>query len=275
MNPTDVVTLADANYAFFIAASAQWSREGEVLIRDGLQLVATKTRYPVGSFNCALPLDEPGDAHRAERWLRAAIEFFNARDRGCSILLRGEKDGALGRLCADIGMEKASEAPGMALDSPTAPPDLQDNVRIVRLSSPQQLEDFANVVAAGFAQLKLPEEICRGMFEHPERLLAPHVHFYVAYVDDRPAATTLAIESHGISGIYWVATHPDMQRRGLASALMRHASNEAFDLGARRVILQASPFGEPVYRRLGYREFCRYPCYFFSRSKLRAYLSKD
>ncbi len=270
MNANDLLILADANYAQSIVVSTLWSPEGEVVVRNDLQLVASATRFPAGSFNCIMPIGEPADARRAESWLHDAATFFGARNRGFSVLLRGEKDHVLDRACMSFGMEKLGTPPGMVLENRVAPATIPGNVEIVRVSSSRQLADFVDVAAVGFTQIKLPEDISRGLFIHHDRILSPYVHFYVAYLDGRPAATTMAVDSHGISGIYWVATHPDMQRRGLADAIMRFASNAAFDRGAPCVILQASPFGEPVYRRMGYREFTRYPSYFIRRSTLES-----
>jgi hypothetical protein len=67
-----------------------------------------------------------------------------------------------------------------------------------------------------------------------------------------------------------VATRPDAQRRGLGDAVTRRAGNEAFVRGAACVVLQASKFGEPVYRRMGYREIARYGWMFMSRAPLAA-----
>ena len=64
--------------------------------------------------------------------------------------------------------------------------------------------------------------------------------------------------SHGIAGIYWVGITPEARKRGLAEACTRWVGNAAFERGARCVVLQASPQGEPIYRRMGYREICRY-----------------
>jgi predicted GNAT family acetyltransferase len=54
---------------------------------------------------------------------------------------------------------------------------------------------------------------------------------------------------------------PDARGKGLAELCTRAVGNLAFDLGARVVVLQASVMGEPVYRRMGYREVTRYPYY--------------
>ena len=47
--------------------------------------------------------------------------------------------------------------------------------------------------------------------------------------------------------------------RGLAALVTRAAGNAGFDLGARLASLQASPMGEPVYRRMGYETIGSYP----------------
>ena len=70
--------------------------------------------------------------------------------------------------------------------------------------------------------------------------------------------------SHGIAGIYWVGTVKAARGRGLAEYCVREVGNAAFARGARKVILQASQFGEPVYKRMGYREFTRYPWFICS-----------
>ena len=68
--------------------------------------------------------------------------------------------------------------------------------------------------------------------------------------------------SHGIGGVYWVGTTPAGRGRGLAEACTRTVTNIAFDEGARMVTLQASPMGDPIYRRMGYRQIGSYALYF-------------
>ncbi|MCF0150228.1 MAG: GNAT family N-acetyltransferase [Firmicutes bacterium] len=50
-----------------------------------------------------------------------------------------------------------------------------------------------------------------------------------------------------------IATPPEYRGRGLACAIVSHIAKEAAQLGAPLLSLQASPLGEPVYARLGYR----------------------
>jgi ribosomal protein S18 acetylase RimI-like enzyme len=97
----------------------------------------------------------------------------------------------------------------------------------------------------------------------------------VAYVGDRPASCAIARASHGIAGLYWIATQPELHRRSLGSAITRHASNAAFAAGAAAVILQASTHGEPVYRRLGFHTICQYRWYFMTAEQAAAHAAAD
>jgi hypothetical protein len=63
--------------------------------------------------------------------------------------------------------------------------------------------------------------------------------------------------SHGIAGVYWVGSLEAARGRGIAEAVTRHVTNLGFDLGAADVQLQASPMGEPIYRRMGYEDAYR------------------
>jgi GNAT superfamily N-acetyltransferase len=77
---------------------------------------------------------------------------------------------------------------------------------------------------------------------------------YLAALDGRPAATLATLEEGGDCGVYLVATAPRARRRGLASALLSAALEEARAHGCVTSSLQATRAGFPVYERLGYRD---------------------
>jgi ribosomal protein S18 acetylase RimI-like enzyme len=76
---------------------------------------------------------------------------------------------------------------------------------------------------------------------------------YVAAVAGRPACTLQIVDEGEDAGLFGMATDPEFQRRGLASALLLHALHEAREQGCRSSTLQASSAGEPLYTSLGYR----------------------
>ena len=261
---TQWVELADRNLAECARLCALMDRAGEVEIKDDLQLVASRTRFPAGMFNSGQALGPAPDAAQARSWLERALVFYAARGRGFSIYVRGAGDAALADACSALGMTKGGAPPGMLLGAPVPEPALPAGTRIERVADARGLADFGAVAAAGFALQGLPEKITRGLFTDPCRVLSPEVAYYVAYVDDQPASSALCLLSHGIAGLYWIATQPSAQRRGLGSAITRRASNLAFEDGAAGVILQASNHGEPVYRRIGFEEITRYGWFFMT-----------
>ena len=66
--------------------------------------------------------------------------------------------------------------------------------------------------------------------------------------------------------MYFVATAPSAQRRGLASALLREALLEARERGCGTSSLQATAAGQAVYARLGYRDICALEMWEYRRS---------
>jgi GNAT superfamily N-acetyltransferase len=91
---------------------------------------------------------------------------------------------------------------------------------------------------------------------HFERSLvtAPALHRYVARMDGRPACCATGHDHDGDFSVTLVATLPEARGRGLAGRLLTAALRDALERGCSTTSLQATKMGEPVYKRLGYRE---------------------
>ncbi|HLY19298.1 MAG TPA: GNAT family N-acetyltransferase [Bryobacteraceae bacterium] len=77
---------------------------------------------------------------------------------------------------------------------------------------------------------------------------------YVGYVNGQPVSTAATVIGGGVVGVYNVATLPDHRRGGFGEAVMRHALEQArLEHGLSRSILQSTPQGFELYRRMGYR----------------------
>jgi GNAT superfamily N-acetyltransferase len=86
----------------------------------------------------------------------------------------------------------------------------------------------------------------------------PACHLY-ALARDGAVVSALAAREQDADCYFWfVATVPEAQREGLASALMRHALREAGARGCTTTTLESTPAGEAVYARLGYAPLGRY-----------------
>lgn len=91
----------------------------------------------------------------------------------------------------------------------------------------------------------------------PEREI---VHF-LGRLDGRPVATATLVLGGGVAGIYNVMTVPDAQRRGIGTLMTVRLLAVARARGYRLGILQSSKMGYPLYRRLGFQDYCRIGIY--------------
>jgi len=64
--------------------------------------------------------------------------------------------------------------------------------------------------------------------------------------------------SHGVAGVYNVATLAAYRRRGLGEGMTAHAAQEGARAGCRMASLQSSEMGLPVYTRMGFRTVAGY-----------------
>jgi GNAT superfamily N-acetyltransferase len=264
LDETTLLTLADANYIELTREHARWLAPTHIEEHGDLLLTAAGTSAP-GPWNSATWIGTgPADP---ERLLDAARSFFAPRQRAYLIQTRAHLDGALDQACVQAGYTAVVNTPGMALTERVAPAALAGGVEIRTAQSEADVQAFVDVAASAYEALPLPAALTRKLFSQPARWRRPHYETFLLFEQQRAVACAQLLWSHGIAGVYWVGTRPESGRRGYADALMRWLSNHAFDGGARAVILQASRAGEPVYRRMGYREITRYRAYLVASAK--------
>jgi hypothetical protein len=256
LDDSTLITLADANHH---EAYRDLTRRagGVVLDEAGLTFWAGAHPLPV----LANAVVRTGPTVPAKDVLVRAHRFFLERRRGFSVILSGAADDDLRPVCEAAGMPLSGASPGMVLERrlPDASMPADVTVRIVETDADAQ--EFARVSGEAYRTLGMPDGCATAMVGRVAVLHAPHITSILACVGGTPAATAMVILSHGIGGIYWVGTTPETRGRGLGELVTRIVGNLAFDAGARVVVLQASPMGAPIYRKMGYREITRYPCY--------------
>ena len=76
-----------------------------------------------------------------------------------------------------------------------------------------------------------------------------------------PVATATSFFAAGVAGVYCVSTVEPARRQGIGAAVTLAALREARDLGWSIGVLGSSEMGYGVYRRLGFREYCRIGLY--------------
>ncbi len=81
---------------------------------------------------------------------------------------------------------------------------------------------------------------------------------YTGSVSDVPVCTALSFLQDEVAGLYMISTLPEHRGKGYGTRVTVSAIENCFDSGARTIILHASGMGENIYRRLGFKEYCKF-----------------
>lgn len=163
----------------------------------------------------------------------------------------------LGQRLADHGLVYWEGSRGMASDLLALAEEFPApaGLEIERVRDREMLDRWTHTAftGLGFPQAGVVQgvEVFAGLgFELPLRS-------YLGMLEGEPVATSQLFLGAGVAGIYIVATVPEARRLGVGTALTLAPLREARAMGYRIGILHASPMGFGVYRRLGFREYCR------------------
>jgi hypothetical protein len=142
------------------------------------------------------------------------------------------------------------------------PPPVETELRVEPIG-PQHARDFGRIVAAGY---ELPEFTGRWLSALFAR---PRWTCFLAFADNRPAATGALFVCRGVGWLGFAATLPELRRRGAQSALLAARIRAAAELGCTVVVSETGALEEgrpsnsyrnivragfePVYDRPNYR----------------------
>lgn len=90
------------------------------------------------------------------------------------------------------------------------------------------------------------------------------MRYYVGLLKGAPVASSTLFLGAGVAGIYNVATVPEARRQGIGAAITMAALHEARARGYRIGILHSTTIAEGMYRRLGFKEYCKIGTYIWS-----------
>ena len=230
---------------------------GAVHEEKGLLLYASGPPDPV-LWNGALRTD-PGLA--AADIVARARDFFGERRRGFTLHTMDCLDADIDAVMKSAGRAPDSDSPEMILETPIDGPAVPVGVRLQEVETEVQRADFLMVVASAFHHLGVAEETWRAAYPDVRSLVAPHIAAFIAYVQSAPAAAAMMYLNSEVAEVIHVATSPAYRHKGLAELVTRAVTNAGFHRGARLASLQATPMGEGVYRRIGFRTIARYRWY--------------
>lgn len=246
--------LADANLLEAIREHARWQNPCERVEDDGVMMVAGPNAFPIAFRNCVVRVD---GRVAAARVLERAQDFFSRRGRGFTVLVRSSRDKDIDETLRAMGFSPTADSPCMLVESPIAEPSIPAGVRIERFCEEAHVQHAVQINEEAYEAIKLPAQETRVFFGRRTALLSSRVIGFVAYRGAVPVSTALTILSGEGAGVYWVGTASHARRSGLGELCTRLATNAGFAGGASVVTLQASPYGESLYQKLGYTTYDR------------------
>jgi GNAT superfamily N-acetyltransferase len=203
---------------------------------------------PIPLFNALVAVEEHPDDAVAE--VAPAMAEVENLDLPFGVLLRETAAHGLQAEARRLGLTAVERIPAMVM----AAVELRDRgsagLRIVRVRERADLDRALAVMAAGFG---VPAAIVQPLFQ-PAIAELPGISFYLALLEDEPVSTAVGSRRLDGVGIFNVATPPRLRGRGYGAAVTARAAEDGFAENAALAWLQASPLGESVYRRMGFRQ---------------------
>ncbi len=261
--PADLALQADLNLAAATRIHHHWQAGARLHESDGVMLHQGSLPIPAPFMNTVMRLDARVPAAEV---LRQARAFFAGSSNPFAPVLFMRRDADISALLGTEGFTLQADIALMLTEQPSPATPLPDGWRLQlvegRAQAPgtasPELPGFVDCCAQAYASLGLPAFMTPFFFTQAAQVLTPEVSLVLARRgDEAPAAAAMVLHTGDMAGLYWVATRPEARGQGLAAACTVAATNLALERGANAVALQASPMGDPVYRRLGWREYDR------------------
>lgn len=157
----------------------------------------------------------------------------------------------LGDFLEKSGFSNVYQQAGMALNLKRLENTAEDEGDLVIevVDNIDSLKQWTDVVSNVFG-IKVDSELIEYLF------LVPEAVFYIGRVDEKPVSSLMLYLSSGVAGLHAVSTLMEYRNRGYGLIISKKALLDAFNMGYRVGVLQASTMGERVYSKLGFKKYC-------------------
>ena len=189
-----------------------------------------------------------------------ALAFAERIGHGLTLWTRQHGDEDLDDAAARAGFADLGTSPEMVIEDPIhvvwPGPPAGTETRLIRDAA--GLSRLIEVNGAAFADLEADPAVWQAAYPDLSSITGDDVVGVLAATADGIGGAGVGYLHGGVGELIHVGTHPAFRRKGIATAVTLALSQELCRRGADLLSLQATPFGEPVYRRLGFREIGSY-----------------
>jgi len=169
----------------------------------------------------------------------------------------------LGIFLEKIGFSNVYQQAGMALDLEDLEYQVSDESELIVeiVEDAEHLKQWAEVVSSVFG-IKVDFELIEYL------LLEPEAIFYIGNLEGKCVSSLMLYLSSGVAGLHAVSTLKEYRSRGFGLTISRMALIDAFKIGYKVGVLQASALGERVYRKMGFQKYCDIISYELEENKM-------
>lgn len=245
----------------FFAVGRYWGKLNYSLVQTR-SIVAMNTGVPISNFNWVWnenPLTTK-DTKSIEE-VKEIYKKIGLRFRWW-VYPRGNSTQTIDVL-QNAGMRLATQTPCMAADLniETLDRKIPEYITISEVADRNSLLVWEDISFRGFQiPERAREQYTTFVLSFELRNQSPQ-KLFLACMEGKPVATSLLFVDDKAAGIYYVSTLPAYRNKGLGFYVTVAAMQAAKKEGFKNVILQATPAGAKVYRRIGFKEYCRAQIY--------------
>jgi len=165
----------------------------------------------------------------------------------------------MGELLIKNGLT-VTKQPGMAHNLKTldAEREILNKLEILKVENAETLEVWNDIFLTGFGMSK---ELLSDFFYKAFSFMllndTPSASAFLAYYDGNPVSSSVVCYEAGVAGIYNVTTLEEARGKGIGTAITLAPLHEAKKLGYEIAILRSSEMGLNMYKRMGFKEYCK------------------
>lgn len=205
-------------------------------------------------WNGALLLSAPQEPIRL---LEQADCFFDDRE-AYGFWVVGSEDSEMADLLDRRDAPAIDNAPLMVAATEAVSTSATSDLTIETVADERGRQAFVAVSAVAFETIGAAATSWPAVYPDVESVAGRDIVTVVARRDGRAVAAGMGYLHADVCQVIHIGTSPDSRRQGLGAAVTAAVVGEARTRGARYAVLQATEFGESVYRALGFAEVDHY-----------------